>query len=57
MNPVGTIIWQEIDGQRTIADLVEAMAGRFGDVERQQLASDIEKFVESMVDAGLIICG
>ncbi|WP_432822408.1 pyrroloquinoline quinone biosynthesis peptide chaperone PqqD [Trichloromonas sp.] len=51
LNLVGGKIWSLCDGQRSLADLVEALAFEF-EVEREELAEDVEEFVDDLLQRG-----
>jgi hypothetical protein len=55
LNTVGTLVWEELDGARDAADLAAVLLGRFEDVTRAQLESDITAFL-SEVDAAGLVC-
>lgn len=54
LNEVGSIIWQELDGERDVTKLAEDLAPRFEDVDTETLEADIEEFAASLLEAGLI---
>lgn len=51
LNLIGGLIWQLCDGERSLDQVVEALAAEF-DVERQELEQDVEEFVEDLVSKG-----
>ena len=51
--PVSTLIWTLIDGQRTLAEILEEILSTF-DVERQRASDDLLQFVQLLQDRGLI---
>ena len=51
--PVSTHIWTLIDGQRTLAEILEEILSTF-DVERQRASDDLLQFVQLLQDRGLI---
>lgn len=53
LNEVGSRVWDLIDGQRTVDDIVGVIVDEF-DVPRQQAAEDVEAFVRQLVDKGLV---
>lgn len=55
LNPVGTVVWEELDGEREAADLAADLLGRFEGVTRSQLEVDIVAFL-SEVDAAGLVC-
>lgn len=54
VNPVGLVIWELIDGHRTIADLVEALGERIEGVP-PTLEADVVAFVDRAADRKLIV--
>jgi len=54
LNPVGSKIWAELDGRRTITELAADLAPRFDGVDEATLATDIADFVESLRESGLV---
>ena len=54
INSVGSLIWQELDGERDTAALAQHLSERFPAVERADLITDIEEFLSSMSQAGLV---
>jgi hypothetical protein len=53
LNPVGSRIWEVIDGQRTVEDIVGLIEGEF-DVPGAQAEEDVRAFVRQLLDAGLV---
>lgn len=52
LNPVGSRVWDLIDGTRTVDDIVDVIVAEF-DVTRAVAAADVEAFVGQLVDRGL----
>jgi hypothetical protein len=53
LNPVGECIWQEIEGQKCLDDIRNAVMARF-DVEEEKADSDIREFLAELMEAELI---
>ena len=53
LNEVGTLIWQLIDGQKNINQIVQAVRETY-DVESEEVTKDAVDFLSSLEDAGLI---
>ena len=53
LNEVGTLIWQLIDGQRNIGQIVQSVRQTY-DVESDELTRDTFDFLISLEEAGLI---
>ena len=54
VNPVGSLIWQALDGERDTEELARHLSETFPDVEETVLISDTEEFLTSMLQAGLV---
>jgi len=54
LNPIGSKIWTELDGRRTIAELAADLAPEFDGVDEATLAADIADFVETLRESGLV---
>jgi len=54
LNPVGSRIWAELDGRRTIAELAADLAPEFDDVDESTLAADVLDFIETLRESGLV---
>jgi hypothetical protein len=54
LNPVGTLVWEAIDGQSpdVIADLIHP---RLEGVTREQLATDVRAFLDELEELGVIV--
>lgn len=53
LNEVGRHIWNQLDDPRTFDDLVGSVSTEF-DVSRSECRSDVESFLEDLIDSGLI---
>lgn len=54
LNPVGFVVWDLIDGERTVADLVEGVRTRIEDAP-PQVEQDVLKFLEAGLARDLIL--
>ena len=54
VNPVGGCIWQQLDGQRTVADICRQVYAVF-DGEESTIKADVKAFLGDLVAAGLIV--
>jgi hypothetical protein len=54
MNPVGLLIWELLDDQRTVADLIEGVRARVQNAP-PQVEEDIVAFLERAIDRDLIL--
>jgi hypothetical protein len=53
LNDVGSRVWDLIDGQRTVDDIVDVIIEEF-DVPRAQAAADVDVFTRELLDKGLV---
>ena len=53
LNDVGSRVWDLIDGQRTVDDIVDVIVEEF-DVPRAQAAVDVDAFTHELLDKGLV---
>jgi len=54
LDPVGIFLWENMDGQRSVADLVEALREHFAGVP-SQVADEVQGFLQSLQDRGLLL--
>ena len=53
LNPVGTTVWQLIDGVRTLHDIQEAICDRY-DVSKEQAIKDLVSLANDFCKEGLV---
>jgi hypothetical protein len=53
LNPVGSRVWELIDGRRSLDQIVEQIVREF-DVARERAAEDVGAFVEVLLGKGLV---
>jgi hypothetical protein len=53
LNPVGSRVWELIDGRRSVDEIVEVIVREF-DVTRERAAGDVQAFVRELLDKGLV---
>jgi len=53
LNEVGTFVWQQMDGEHTIDDLVGAICATYA-VEQGQAITDVRRLVGELLDAELV---
>ena len=53
LNIVGCSFWEKVDGEKTIEEIIDLLLQEYK-VERDVLVSDIEEFVKSLENKGLI---
>jgi polyhydroxyalkanoate synthesis regulator phasin len=54
VNATGLLVLSQIDGKKTLADIVCTVASEFSQVEPEQIGRDVEAFIEGLVTRGLI---
>ena len=52
LNPVSVFIWQRLDGDHTVADILQEMQDEFKDVP-QEAETHIQEFIEDLKSKGL----
>lgn len=53
LDSVGVDIWNLIDGERTLPDILDALLREY-DVEAEVLSKDLDEFIEQLESAGVI---
>jgi hypothetical protein len=53
LNGVGSAIWEQIDGKKTVAELARALTVEF-DVTEAEAAADVAAYLELLASKGLI---
>jgi hypothetical protein len=53
LNDVGSRVWDLIDGQRTVEDIIDVIVEEF-DVSRDQAVADLDAFTRELLDKGLV---
>ena len=56
LNLVGGLIWQQCDGQQSLADIAGELAKEFS-VEQTEVESDVAVFVADLAERGWLING
>lgn len=54
LNPVGSRVWELIDGARSVAEIARLIAGEF-DATPEQAEADVRRFVDELLAQGLVI--
>jgi hypothetical protein len=54
VNETGLLILSQIDGKRTLADVISTVISEFSEVEPEQIGRDVEAFIEELVSRGVI---
>jgi len=55
LNPVGTLVWQLLDEDRTCAELATLLLPKVRGVTAEQLELDVAAFLDELTDAGVVI--
>jgi hypothetical protein len=55
LNPVGTLVWQLLDDDRTGAELTALLLPKVRGVTAEQLDRDVESFLHDLVEAGVVV--
>ena len=53
LNPVGSLVWDKIDGEQTLEQILELVLGEY-DVGRDQALSDLGGFVATLEEQGMV---
>ncbi len=54
LNEVGTLVWQLLDGQKTVVDISNHVAQEF-EISATDAASDVEKFLLELDERDILI--
>jgi hypothetical protein len=54
LNPVGTLVWNALDGERDASALAGDLVGEFTGVTRAQLEADIVDFLSELAASRLV---
>lgn len=53
LNPVASLVWDAIDGRRTLAEILESVLRDY-DVPREQAMRDLLEFVNTLREQGMV---
>ena len=53
LNAVGSFIWEQIDGNHSLNDILDILCHEY-EVDRERALADIETFVTQLADEGLL---
>jgi len=53
LNPVASLVWDAIDGRRTLAEILESVLRDY-DVPREQAMQDLIEFVNALHEQGMV---
>jgi predicted thioredoxin/glutaredoxin len=54
LNRVGSLVWQELDGAKTVHELVDAILPSIAGTTADELERDIATFLHELVETGLV---
>lgn len=54
LNPTGSIVWDSLASPSTARQLADSLAARFPGAEPDTIDADVAKYVESLVENGLV---
>ena len=55
LNPVASYIWSELDGERSVSDIVEAVSKEYS-VDKSLIEEEVVEFFETLSSERLIEC-
>jgi hypothetical protein len=54
LSEVGSLVWRQLDGQRSVEDVAADVARRF-EIPPEQALADVREFVDEIVREGLLV--
>jgi hypothetical protein len=54
LNELGSRVWELMDGDAKLADIVDAVEHAYVDVARERLEADVEAFVRALLDRDML---
>jgi len=54
VNDVGALVWEHLDGTRTVEDLIDTVLAEF-DAPRDLVTIDVENLLGQLIRAGLVV--
>lgn len=55
LNPTGTLVWQELDGERDVAQIAHAVHARVTGATLEEVETAVLAFAEELRDEGLAV--
>jgi hypothetical protein len=55
INETGLLVVKQINGKKSLAEIIDTVATHFSDVDAHEVGRDVEAFVEGLVSRGLIV--
>ena len=54
LNTVGSLVWERMDGARTVAEIVDAIVAEY-DIALDEARRDVLEFIEELRESGMVI--
>jgi coenzyme PQQ biosynthesis protein PqqD len=54
LNEVGTQVWEQLDGERGVTEIVDALLGKFEGVSRDDFERDVRAFLDELREAEIL---
>ncbi len=54
LNETGKAIWQRLDGQKNLKEVVEELSGEF-EAPKEEIEQDVKGFVEELLKRGMVV--
>ncbi len=55
LNPVGALIWDELDGEQSLSDIATGLMEQYPDVERATIEADMLALMQALLDNDLVV--
>ena len=53
LNEIGSLVWDKMDGARTVSQLIEAVVAEY-EIEPEKARRDVLEFIESLREHGMV---
>jgi hypothetical protein len=54
LDQVGSLIWESIDGRRSLAGICQAISAEYPDAPAAQIAADVSEFIDMLAERGFV---
>ena len=54
LNETGKAIWERLDGQKSLKEVIEELSGEF-DAPEEEIEQDVKGFVEELLKRGILV--
>jgi hypothetical protein len=54
LNEVGSLVWERMDGARSVADIIDAVIAEY-DIAPEEARRDVLSFIETLRESGMVI--